>query len=266
MGKYTLTETEYNDFNTYYSTNHPSVTVNFGYEADDGNYYVNTSYLTKLDLLGLSIEDACQSLYTQSKDEFFTQIKYSKDSELEVDTDGRQITKVAATKKGWRYLAHPIEIETSKLDSIYEQDWTLADRDMCTVKYYDTNNTELTAGTQIELDDNCVKTVINFKPSFDLDIIGGNIHQHTTPTENIRLWVTAGATELGALGVKEFVGGINLKYITPGSEINTDGRASARLYKDTEGVPYQTNQMQFIITHPVGVQHELLIVVEYFRA
>ena len=184
---------------------------------------------------------------------------------VEIDSDGRQITKVATTYKGWRYLAHSIEAETSKLNGCFSSDWQGNSRTDFTMKFYNSSGTELVAGTQAELDANCVKTVITLKPDYDYDIIGGNVHQHTTPTSDVRLWVIAGATELGALGVTEFVGGLNFKYITPGDKIETDGRASARLNKNTEGVPFQTNQLQYIITHPTGHNHQIMIVVEYFR-
>ena len=187
---------------------------------------------------------------------------------VEIDLDKRQIVRAATTYKGWRYIAHPLEITTASLSGVFENDWTGTNRNNCTIQFYDDTDTEITSGLQTDLDSNCVKTIVTFAPSFDLDIIGGNVHQHITPTLNTRLWVIAGATDLKHLPgtVKEFVGGINFKFILPGDKIETDGRASARLNVTTEGVPTPTNKMQYIITHPVGYQHELMIVVEYFRA
>jgi len=101
---------------------------------------------------------------------------------------------------------------------------------------------------------------VTLKPDYDYDIIGGSIHQHITPVSDVRLWVVAGAVELGALGLKEFVGGLNMKYMGINEQIETDGRASARMNKTTTGVPYQTNQLQYIITHNAGHQHELMLV------
>lgn len=195
-------------------------------------------------------------------------IANSETPELEIDDDGRQIHKTAATYRGWRYLAHPIEITTSKLGSLFSKDWQGNDRNNIDLKFYDSNDVELVAGTQIELDNNCVKTEITFAPSYDYDIIGGNVHQNLTPTENIRLWVIAGAVDLKHLPgtVTEFIGGLNMKFINPGDHIETDGRASARLNYTTEGLPVPTNKMQYIIDHPVGHQHDIMIVVEFFRS
>lgn len=188
-------------------------------------------------------------------------------SSVEIDTDGRQIIRNATTKKGWRYIAHPFELETSTLDGCYEKDWTESSRGTCTLEFFDDSDTKLIAGTQTELDSDCVKTVLTFFPDFDYDIIGGNVHQYIKPSDDVRLWVIAGAVDLSYLPgtVKEFVGGVNLKFITPENKIETDGRASARLNKTTEGVPVNTNKMQYIIRHPAGYQHQLMIVLEYFR-
>lgn len=192
-------------------------------------------------------------------------INFLKDDLVEVDDDGRQIIRAASTYRGWRYLARPVEFETSKLNSVYTSNWQETDRADYTIKYFDDQGAELTAGTQTELDSSCVKTVITISPTFDYDLIGGHIHQHTTPTANIRMWVVAGAIQLGTAGTKEFVGGLNMKYMGTDEQIETDGRASARMNVATTGIPVPTNEIQLIITHPAGHNHELMVVLEYFR-
>jgi len=186
----------------------------------------------------------------------------------EIDSDGRQVTKSATTYKGWRYLAHPVEVETSTLNSLFCEDYIGTTRPGCTLQFFDSNGTELVAGTQLELNLNCVETVLTIAPSYDYDIIGGNVHQSTPPTQDLRIWVIAGATDLKHLPgtVTEFIGGINLKLLPEGDQLETDGRASARLNLTTEGVPTPTNKLQYILRHPVGFQHKLMVVVEYFRA
>ena len=187
--------------------------------------------------------------------------------EVEVDTDGRQIIRSAKTYKGWRYLAHYMTMTTCKLETPTDPSWDGTDSGFLSVKYYDATNTELVAGTQAELDASCVKTVLTFAPSYDIDVIGGKIFQRITPTEDINLWVIAGATDLAFVPgtVKEFVRNINLRDITS-NMLKTDGRASARMNVTTDGVPVPTNKMQFIITHPVGHQHVFSSIIEYYRA
>ena len=187
--------------------------------------------------------------------------------EIEIDKDGRQIQRSAATYKGWRYLAHPIELCTSTAGGLYTKDWQGNDRSNAVIKFYNESGEEIVSGNQSDLDANCTKTEVTIYPNHDYDLIGGNVHQQTTPSDNIRLWVIAGAVDIKHLPgtVTEFVGGLNLKFINPGDHIETDGRASARLNLNTDGVPTPTNKMQYIFKHPVGYKHDIMIVVEYFR-
>lgn len=182
----------------------------------------------------------------------------------ERDEAGRQLVRYTAAMKGWTYLAHPLEIETSKLGGCYSKDWEGNNRGDCSMKFYDASDVELT--DQPSIDANCVKSVMTFTPNYDYEIVSGNIHQQATPATDIRLWVIGGALELGAAGVKEFAGGLNLKFMGADEQIETDGRASKYMPKVTEGVPYNTNQLQFIFRHNAGVKHKIMAVVEYFRA
>jgi hypothetical protein len=191
------------------------------------------------------------------------------------DESNRILVRNVAAKKGWTYLAHPIECTTSKLDGCYASDWSGTARGNISMKFYNSSDVELVAETQAELDANCVKTVITFNPDYDYEIVSGNIHQHTTPTSNIRVWVVGGTIDnnglpweypTGTFNVGEFVGGINLKYIGDQDQIETDGRASKYMKKTITGVPYNANQMQVIIRHPVGEQSDIMLVLEYFKA
>jgi uncharacterized protein (UPF0333 family) len=187
----------------------------------------------------------------------------------ERDSDGRAVSRVAAANKGATYLAHPIEMETSKLSGCYSKDYTGTDRNDFSMRFYNSSDVELTAGTQVELDSNCVKTVITWKPAYDYELVGGNMHQITQPTNDIRLWVIGGMFDPNdnpVTGyVAEFAGGINMAYFAPSEQLETDGRASKFMAQTTEGAPYPTNTLQFIIRHNTGDNHKLKIVLEYFR-
>jgi hypothetical protein len=185
------------------------------------------------------------------------------DDNLEVDTEGRQIIRAAAGSKGWTYFAHPIEFQTAKFSSLYEKNYNVSDRSICSIKFYDANNAEVT-DSQYEAD--VVKTVVLFKPNYDYEMISGYIRQVERPSTDVRVWVVGGIIELGGAYVKEFAGGINLTYIGADEELRTDGRAAKYMTKDIVGVPYQANQMQIIVRHDAGVQHKIMLVLEYFRA
>lgn len=185
------------------------------------------------------------------------------------DPSGRNLTRVAAAEVGASYIAHPLEITTSKLAGCFSSDYTGTSRTNFSIRFYNSSNIELVAGTQAELDANCVKTVVTFKPSHDYEIVGGNIHQHTTPITDSRVWVIGGMfdpNDVPVAGyVKEFVGGLNLKYMGDQESIETDGRASKYMKHTTTGAPYPTNVLQFIVRHNVGLQRDVMFVIEYFR-
>lgn len=200
-------------------------------------------------------------------------INYLKDISynLEVDSEGRQISRIAAGKKGWVYMSHPIEISTSTVGGSYSTDHTNTPRTDFSMQLYDASNTLIT--DQATADTGCVKTVITFAPAYDYEIISGNIYQKIVPTSNVRLWVTGGAFHIATAApvlIKEFVSGFNLAYLGIDDHIETDGRASKMMYKDmtTYGLPYPTyqgNGFQYTIRHDAGIKHDIMVTMEYFR-
>ncbi len=181
----------------------------------------------------------------------------------DIDDQGRQIYRNATARSGWSYLAHPFEIQTSKLNSLINKNHQNIDRNNATVKFYDANNTEITnEANEIYI----VKTVMTFKPSYDYELVAGSVRQIETPLSDINLWVIGGVLELGELYTREFVGGINLKFIGADEELKTDGRTAKYMRKTIDGCPYNANQIQLIIRHSPGTQHKILFLLEYYKA
>jgi len=190
---------------------------------------------------------------------------------VEVDSEGRQIQRMAAGKKGWTYMAHPIEITTSTISGCYSSDFNNNPRTDFDMKLYNAEGDEII--DQPTADTDCVKTVLTFKPNYDYEIISGNVFQAIVTTKDIRIWTIGGAFSVvdnSPIFVKEFISGINFKYIGNDDHIETDGRASKLMVKDitSKGLPfptYQGNCFQFIIRHPVGEKHSIMTMLEYFR-
>lgn len=188
---------------------------------------------------------------------------FLKNEHYEVDEQGRQIIRAAAGQKGWVYFAHPIEFQTAKLDSLFEKTSSGANRSISSIKFYDTNNVEV---TDAQYESTIVKTVVLFKPSYDYELIAGSIQQIQSPITDVRIWVLGGIVELGSAYMKEFAGGINMAFYGANEPVKTDGRSAKYMKKDIVGVPYQANQLQIIVTHEAGIQHKLSLTLEYFRA
>lgn len=190
--------------------------------------------------------------------------------DTEVDIEGRQVTRVAAAKKGWAYIAHFFEFETSKDGSLFCEDWSGTVNPAFSMSFHKSDGTSIVdegsyADKQAHIDAECVETKVLYKPDFDYELVSGDIRMIMAPTEDCRTWVIGGAVELGAIGTKEFVSGVNFKFLGADEVVHTDGRASKFMAKTTTGVPYQTNQLQIIVRHSAGNRHRLMYSFEYFR-
>lgn len=156
-------------------------------------------------------------------------VNFLKDIPNDVDSTGRPIVRYAATTKGWHYQAHSIQFEVNKLGSLYNKDYEGNDIGFAELKVYDANGDECT--TQGSADVDGIKTVVTWKPDYNLDIISGSVRQEIKETVDSYLYVNAViATGLPApndwLRLPFTTGGINLKYIGDDESLKTDGRAS----------------------------------------
>jgi hypothetical protein len=193
---------------------------------------------------------------------------------VEIDDEGRQTVRRATAKKGWHYSAICTEVKTSTKES-YNKDYAGNDLNYVDIKLYDSSDVEITDPLNYG---NCEKTVVTITPDYDFEVIEGDIFHHTRPTQDVRMWTLAGITALGAAGTKVFVNGVNLKYMSPNDRIESDGRSSKFMARYTDiqvgvdgnGDPimqtFNSNQFQFILKHPAGYEHELMILLETYRA
>jgi hypothetical protein len=178
------------------------------------------------------------------------------------DTDGVHLSRTKITQSGWHFQLHGTEFITSKLNSAFNEDKDGNDLGFTTLKFYDSGDTELTAGTQAELDANCVKTVFTWEPTQDIDVIGGLLEQPTPADEDIRMWIIAIPNLTPAQGgsVPFTQGGINLRYIS--GNIDLDGKTAKSLPYDAV---YHTNKFEITIKHSTGKQWPLHMLFKIFR-
>ena len=178
------------------------------------------------------------------------------------DSDGALLSRSKVTQTGWHYQLHGVEFESSNLDSEYSKDVSGTDFGFCELKFYDDEEAELTI--QDDIDTDCVKTVLSWEPTHDIELIGGLFKQSEIPTTNIRMWcvgVPDVPTQYG--GSKPFVANVNLKFLGTEEGIRIDGRATKLLPYDATN---HTNKMQFTFTHGAGVKHKMHIIFELFKA
>jgi len=174
------------------------------------------------------------------------------------DPDGSTLSRVKAASSGWTAQLHGVELEVGKLDSVIESSEVTVNT---ALKFYDDSDVELT--TQEDIDAEAVKTVFDWEPAVDYEIIGGEVRIVDTMTDDIRVTVI-GVPEIPAIygGSKVMVTNINLRYF-PYTPVKTDGRASKRLTYDAT---YHTSKLRFVFKHPVGAKLKLAIIFELYFA
>ncbi len=180
------------------------------------------------------------------------------------DTDGAAIVRNKAAKRGWTFCSMPFEFETARLnDTLYSKDSAGADRSFITLKAYDGGGSEVT--TPGILDANyatIVKTVIDFEPPYDYEIIGGDLRTLTTITSDMRLWLIAAPDVPAPTGSKEMGGGINLRYLSPGNVWSVDGRVTKYA---TYNATFHTSKIRLIFKYPAGTNENLAVTIQLYK-
>lgn len=181
------------------------------------------------------------------------------------DSDGAQIVRQKAAKKGWSFWALPIEITTSTLSgSLYCKDSAGNDISGTSCKIYNSNNEEITTAGVLNANLNtCVKTVIDFEAAFDYEIVGGELRINSNPAQDVRMWII-GAPDIPVNmgGSKEFASGVNLKFLAPDSGFSIDGRVTK--YIQYNAVDHR-GKLRIMLKHPAGSQINLQFVVHMYR-
>lgn len=220
---------------------------------------------------GVVPDPIANSTYTQNQNDtdrtdFETSYKPTGNAPLsQLDTDGAQIVRMKAAKRGWSFWSVPIEVVTSTLGAtLFCQDNAGIAIPWITAKIYDGNNAEITTAGLLNANLNtCIKTVVDFEPNFNFEIIGGSLRVNSNPTQDVRLWIVA-APDIPAIygGSKEFASGINLKFLSADNSWEVDGRVTKSVSYDAVN---HSGKLRMIIKHPAGLQVNLMFVAQLFR-
>jgi len=178
------------------------------------------------------------------------------------DESGRLLIRPASTTSGWSFQACSFEFETCVLNSDYCKDMYDVTVPSINLTFYDSADTQLT--TQTDIDANCVKTIFDIELQHDFDVIGGDLSQKTTPAGDIRLWcIAVPRIPANSGGEKEMIRGLNLAYLAGPGAISYDGKSALRMKYDAA---LHSNEMRFLLRHPVGFKHNLMGTLEFFKA
>ena len=171
------------------------------------------------------------------------------------------LSRLKMAPKGWSYQARGVEFTTSLLNSEYSKKADGSDWGDITLKFYDSNDVELT--TQPDIDANCVKTIMRWSPGYTYEIIGGTAMPISAITTNARVWCVGAPGMAG--GDLEMISGINFKNRSASTELKVDGKTGKRM--TYLGAPYEAaNAIEKIVRHDAGAKHDFQIIFNYYRA
>ena len=183
------------------------------------------------------------------------------------DSDGSDLSRTKLAPAGWTFQDHSFSFTTGTL-GVYEKKADGSDFGFVTLKFYEgalgseTLITGANATDQSYLDANCTKTVIDFEPTHDYDVIGGEIRIMGTLTDDVRAWIVVVPDIPAAYGgSKELLtGGMNLKGRV---EYAIDGRVVKHLVYSNV---YHTNKIRIILRHAVGVKGNFEGCIDFYKA
>lgn len=174
------------------------------------------------------------------------------------DADGAIILRQKAAQSGWKAQFHAIRLSTATTSGVHNKDRNGNDLGFCTYTMYDSQDQVTVVPAE------CVKTVVTWEPTHDMEIVGGRCFQKQAPNTDVWMYVTAAAhipVQYG--GSIEFLqGGMNLKDVADGGEVDFDGRAAKFVAYDAV---YHSGRFEILLKHDAGVQHSFSLVFELFK-
>lgn len=176
------------------------------------------------------------------------------------DSDGSPIQRVKVTNTGWSYQLHGMEFVTSDLSSVFSKNHNGDSYGFAALRLYNAGGEEITEPAS---EGTATKTVVDWEPTFDYEVIGGMLKFLTIPASDAHLWVV-GVPDIpeGYGGSKLFVSSVNIRFLGTEEGIRVDGRSSKLLQYSSEN---HTNKIRLIITHEAGVSIPVHLIMEIFK-
>lgn len=194
------------------------------------------------------------------------------------DADGRQLVRVATTNAGWIYSPRSLDFYTAKYNSLYNKDHEGAgiddsvDMGDTIQRFFDQSGLELIKGSnesaedfQIRLSQNCIKTVVDFEPQYDIDIYGAKLMVKTSPMGRAYFWAIVAPDIPKAYGgsIPFMGGGWNLQMIEPRHICESDGKSSKTIHYDSV---YHSGKIRLLVKHELGEVFGMQVLLEYYKA
>lgn len=176
------------------------------------------------------------------------------------DVSGKPYARFAIAKEGnvMQTISFTFSTSTSGSLSCYKNDNSTSLGSYFTYTMYKADGT--TTSTNIL----CVRTVIDFMPTFDYELIGGALWSKSAPLTTIKAWMTIAPGISSSLGGNHEIatGGFDISYIGGDKNLSLDGKAPKELkYNSGAG----SNKIRGDFYHAAGTAHEIMIQLRYFK-
>lgn len=151
-----------------------------------------------------------------------------------------------------------VEFCTSDIGTIYCKDVDGNDISGLTYKIYDSGDVEITDPAN---EGNAVKTVVDYMPSFDYMMYGGQFFTRQDITVDVRLWAMVAPDIPAFMGGSEPVAeSVNLRFIRSGAIWELDPKKWGELnYNGGAG----SNKIRATFKHPTGHQECIMLAITY---
>ena len=200
------------------------------------------------------------------------------------DPEGRAYNREVITLPEFHYSPRSLDFYTCKYNSLYNRshycgvsgnDATIdgsVDLGDGVMKFYDATNTLLVKGAeesneefQIRLTAGCVKTVVEFEPTFDYDVVGAKLQVRNSPTDRAYFWFVAAPDVPAEYGgnVVFMGGGMNLHFFSEVETFYCDAKTVSHVVHDAV---YHSGKLAAIVKHNVGVQIGIQLILKFYSA
>lgn len=212
---------------------------------------------------GIADTSYSQAQNDSDRADFEANFKASGNKRIEIQTDSENapIQRLKLAPTGWTYQLRSTEFSSSTLGSVVNNNCYGAPLMDASIKLYDANGLQITDQTLANT--LCVRTDLDFEPSYSYEVIGGTIKFLPAITEDVRLSVIAVPDIPAAYGgSKIMVCNANLKFVDANNGIVADGRVSKRLDPSAN----HTNKLRIVIAHPPGFKAQFCLFIEHYKA
>lgn len=239
---------------------------------DDGSMYIIYGYdgpevlftrIWKGDIIGNA--GVTQEQNDANRTDFETNYKPTANATVEPKAkDGRPATRQTTANRTTNFNLRVFSFYTARSGSVHNVN-PVTDTDWGDIVYkmYDASGSLVTDPT---LSGSAVKTIIDWEPHYNYEIIGGYMDIPSVLKDgSTDQWFLSGigVPDLPAYmyGSVPYISEVNLEAITA-QRVVSDGKAISYLPYKYAGYP--TNKLRFIVKHPAGAQARFQMYVEHF--